>query len=420
MTFTDTFRRYLIHRLLEDDRLCRVFLNRLEPEYFNENAFQQKIVAEIRSQYQVLKHRPSPDFLVQKLSSQPKEVAEACYEELEAIFTTKLQVTDKELDVLVREFILYYSLLDAMNDGIDYIGRGEYDKVKDVVVKAFDLQELSAQKGLNPFDLRAVEEKREEQGERTPTVWPTINRVTYGGIALRELWFILSRRGGFKSYTLVNILRGALIARVPTVVYTLEMAEFPYACRLISLMTGVPFEILQTEIPPVVEKRMGRLMQMLNTKICIKQFPTKQATVGMLKADLMEWELENDTKAKMVIVDSADLLRSERGYKEHRHSLAEIWMDLRGWAVDSSLGLWTAKHTNRYSDYQEDTDNDAASEDITCANIADFAMSINQTKEEYKENFLRFQITKWRNNKGGLEIPIQLNERTLMMKELTQ
>lgn len=417
MKFTEDFRRFLIQKLLTDDRMARSFLPRLKPEYFGEDANHQKIVAEIRAQYGSSGVRPNPDFIIQKLSALPKPMFDGCYAEMEAIFETELKMSDRELDILCRDFILHNSLIEALNSAIEHVENGEYDQIQVEIKKVFDLHGISASLGLNPFDIDRWKLMFEEEGERIPTVWSSLNKLMYGGLALREMGFVLGREGGYKSYTLTNIARGGLIARVPTVIYTLEMGELMWCARLISMLTGVTVRELLDD-PEQIRDRLRRIQRMLKCPFVVKQFPTKQATVSDLKSHLTSWEIENHCKARLIIVDSADLLRVEQKYKEYRHGLSEIWTDLRGWAVEHPVALWSAKHTNRYSGYNEQIDEDAAAEDKTCTRIADFAMSIQQTRDEYQVGMLRFGVLKWRNDKGGLEIPIEINRKTVAMKEI--
>lgn len=418
MKFNEDFRRFLISKLLTDDRVLRAYVQRLKPEYFSEDANHQKIVAEIRAQYAVMKERPNPDFVVQKLSALPKPQFDSCYNEMEEILSTELKLSDRELDNLAREFILHNSLIEALNSAIEHVEQGSYDQIQYEIKKVFDLHGVSSTLGLDPFDIDRWKLMQTEEGERIPTVWSSLNKLMYGGLALRELAFVLGREGGYKSYTLTNVARGGLVARVPTVIYTLEMGELMWCARLISMITGYTVREVLAD-PESVRDRLIRIQRMIKTPFIVKQFPTKQVAVSDLKDHLVSWEIEMRCKARLVIVDSADLLRPEQKHGEHRHGLAEIWTDLRGWAVEHPVALWTAKHTNRYSGWNEQIDEDSVAEDKTCSRIADFAMSIQQTREEYGAGMLRFGVIKWRNDKGGLEVPIEINPKTVAMKEFT-
>jgi replicative DNA helicase len=418
MTFTEDFRRFIIQKLLTDDRVFKAYVNKLRPEYFGDDANHQKIVAEIRGQFSSLGERPSPDFIIQKLSKLPKGLFDACYAEMEEVMGISMKLSDRELDNLTHTFILHNSLLDALSTAIDHVEKGEYSLIQQEIKEVFDLYGVSSSLGLSPFDNDRWKLLQEEEGQRVATPWPTLNRLMFGGLALRELGFVLGREGGYKSYTLTNIARGGLVSRVPTVVYTLEMGELMWCARLISMFTGVKTREILND-PESIRVRMERIQQMLKTPLVVKQFPTGQHTVADLKSHLVSWELENNCKAGLVIVDSADLLRPEKGHKEHRHGLSEIWTSLRGWAVEHPVALWTAKHTNRYSGWQETVDEDSVAEDKTCMRIADFAMAIQQTREEYQGGMLRFGVLKWRNDKGGIEVPIEINSKTVAMKEFT-
>ena len=419
MKFNEDYRRHLINRLMMDDRVIKAFGSKLKPEYFDESADQQKIVAEVRAVFSKSGERPSPDYIVQKLSGLKKPIYESCFKEMEAIMGTELRLTEREFDELTREFILHHALIDTLTSAITHVEEGEYNAIQTEIAKTFDLHGAGVDLGLSPFDIDRWKHLHEEEGQRIPTPWPGVNRLTYGGIALKEMAFVLSREGGYKSYTLANIAKGAIAARVPTVVYTLEMDEVMWCARLISMMTGVKVRELVDD-PDQVRVRLKRIQNMLRTQITVKQFPTKMRTVSDLRSHLVSWEIETKCKPGLVIVDSADLLVPEGKHNEHRHGLAQIWTALRGWAVENKFAIWTAKHTNRYSGWQEQVDEDAVAEDKTCMRIADFAMAVQQTREEYQAGMLRFGVLKWRNDKGGQEFPVEINERTVAMKEFSK
>jgi replicative DNA helicase len=416
MKFNEDFSRYLLLQLLTNDRVLKAFVNKIKPEYFSESASQQKIMAEIRSHYSRSGDRPSPDFILQKLTAAKKDIYNSCITEMGEIIDCSMKITEREFDALVREFILHNALIEVLGTSIDNVEKGEYDQILSDVKKVFDLHGVSERLGLDPFDIDCWRDMAEERGQRVPTVWNSINQLTHGGIAVRELAFVLGREAGFKSFTLANVARGGLIARAPTVIYTLEMGEIEWGARLISMMTGQRAEDMIGN-PEIIRKHLDRLKRLLKTPILIKQFPTSGATLSQLKSHLASWEIENKCKARLVIVDSADLLSPEKNTKEYRHGLREVWQGLRGWAVDQSFAIWTAKHTTRYSGWNETLEADDTAEDKTCMRIADFAMGIQQTKDEYKMGMLRFGILKWRNGKASSEVAIEINEKTVAMKE---
>ena len=123
----------------------------------------------------------------------------------------------------------------------------------------------------------------------------------------------------------------------------------------------------------------------------------------------------------MIIVDYADLLKpTATGFKsqELRHSLGNIYEELRGIGQTFDIPVWTASQTNRSGLNAEVITMEAISEAFSKCFVADFICSISRTIEDKTENKGRMFVAKNRNGIDGIVYPMEIDTAKVHMKVL--
>ena len=82
-------------------------------------------------------------------------------------------------------------------------------------------------------------------------------------------------------------------------------------------------------------------------RIFIKEYPAGYATINTLKAHLDKLQLTKDFIPDIILIDYADIMRSTRKYDSLRHELKLIYEELRSWATEIGIPIWTASQINR-------------------------------------------------------------------------
>ena len=279
---------------------------------------------------------------------------------------------------------------DAMNLGVD--NNHGHDYHKDV---------------LDRFELKM----------RNPvsTAWDEIDSITKGGLGKRELGVVVAPTGAGKSMALAHLGAMAVVKGKTVVHYTLELADTVVGQRYDSCITGIRLQDLMSmkeSILGVIEHIPGQLI--------IKEYPTKSATTRTLNVHLEKLR-QKGIEPDMVIVDYADLLKpTATGFKsqELRHSLGNLYEELRGIAQTWDIPVWTASQTNRSGLNAEVITMESISEAFSKCFVADFICSISRTMEDKTENKGRMFVAKNRNGIDGVVYPMEIDTAKVHLRVL--
>lgn len=207
-----------------------------------------------------------------------------------------------------------------------------------------------------------------------------------GGLSGGELGIILGGTGAGKSFMLANLAHSAFCQGKTTVFYSFELREFPVGFRLDSKFTGIPLTQLLLDIDG---KHRPAVMTAIKTEsdkhenkpeIIIKEYPTKTASIAKLKNHYAQL-LASGIKPDMICVDYADLMRPSTRYKDKRFELENIVEELRGWAGELDIPIWTASQTNRDGLDTSVVTLKTISEALSKAMVADLIISIGRSPE---------------------------------------
>lgn len=207
-----------------------------------------------------------------------------------------------------------------------------------------------------------------------------------GGLSGGELGIILGGTGAGKSFMLAQLAYAAFCQGKTSVIYSFELRECPFGLRLDSKFTSIPLTQLlldgEGKHRQVVANaiRKEREKHKTNPEIIIKEYPTKSATLAKLKNHYSQL-VTSGIKPDMIIVDYADLIRPATRYKDKRFELESIVEELRGWAGELDIPIWTASQTNREGLDTSVVTLKTISEALSKAMVADLIISIGRSTE---------------------------------------
>ena len=93
-------------------------------------------------------------------------------------------------------------------------------------------------------------------------------------------------------------------------------------------------------------------------------------------------------------------MRSRKGYEQKRYELESIYEDLRGFAMETRLPIWTATQSNREGFNDDIITIDKVGEAISKVHVSDFFATFSQRK---------FHIGKNRVGKAGVNYDIDID-----------
>lgn len=143
--------------------------------------------------------------------------------------------------------------------------------------------------------------------------------------------------------------------------------------------------------------------------IQIIPFAANSVSPNDLELHLDNLEYYSNYLADVIVIDYADLLMPNKSFhgREYRHSLDNIWKNLRGLALNKNIGIITASHTEKRT-FDTDVKASHASEDIRKINHVTTAIGLNQTEQEAMQNIIRIGQLKIREERKSFEQAVVL------------
>jgi len=317
-------------------------------------------------------------------------------------------VKEKSLDFCKKQ-----KLKEAILKSVDLLQSQSFDQIQKVINEAMNLGADND----HGHDWHQDVLDRFEMKMRNPisTHWDEIDDITKGGLGKRELGVVVAPTGAGKSMALAHLGAMAVVKGKTVVHYTLELADTVVGQRYHSCITGIDIKNLMSMKDAIV-----MAVEHIPGKLIIKEYPTKSASTRTIIGHLEKLKQKGITP-DMIIVDYADLLKpTASGFKtqELRHSLGNIYEELRAIGQVWDIPVWTASQTNRSGLNAEVITMEAISEAFSKCFVADFICSISRTIEDKTENKGRMFVAKNRNGIDGIVYPMEIDTAKVHMKVL--
>jgi len=308
-------------------------------------------------------------------------------------------VKEKALDFCRKQ-----ALKAALETAVDQMQADKYEQIVEGIKKAVCV-------GTTPalgHDFFADYEARFTKLQRNciPTGLMELDKkdILNGGLGAGELGCVIAATGVGKSHFLTFLGANALKAGVDVLHYTLELSEAAVGRRYDSNLCNMNSNDVIDNKNDVIDKyksmKLGRLM--------IKEFPTNSASIYTIRSHIERLDLKG-FRPGVIIIDYADILRSTRQYDSLRHELKLIYEELRGFAAEKGLPIWTASQSNKEGSTTEIVDLNNMSEAYGKAMIADVVLSISRRSHEKASGSGRLYIAKNRAGRDGIVYPIKID-----------
>jgi replicative DNA helicase len=321
------------------------------------------------------------------------------------------------------DLIEKFAKREAMRDAItNSIGLLKDDRMGDIELLVRDALSINRNLDLGQTYFSELQSRfersfQEDNNYKFRTVLDTLNRELEGGLGEKEMAMVVAPPGVGKSIYLVNQGVQALMQNKKVLYISLEMSEDRIAQRFDSIMTLVPQKQLKANFTKV-QKRLELFKEKFpESQLMIKEFPTGLADLNSIRSLLVQLHNYEEFSPDVLIIDYLELLRPTREGMAEYQAQQRIAEELRGLAVESNFLVWTATQTNRQGrSVKLITDAelaDAYGKIRTC----DYAISLNQTEEEFDDGQMRCYVMKSRNGKQRFVVPVSIDYSTLTISE---
>ena len=256
---------------------------------------------------------------------------------------------------------------------------------------------------------RTRERKERAAGAIIPTGITTgyadLDKVLYHrGWGRSELSIIMGGAKAGKTTALISFAINAIAKGYNVLYVTLEVSADIISQRIDANVSNQVFMELGSHIMDV-DLKVREFMKRAGT-LKIHEFPTGTMTVSDLRR-LYEKYKANGQTFDMVVVDYADLMAPERYTDNAIENSKQVYMHLRGFAMQEKLAVLSATQTNRDGAKATIAKMTDVADDFNKVRIADLVISINKTDEERAANEARLYFAASRNQAGDFTIRIK-------------
>ena len=411
-SFQEKLGRIILHDRVFSDQMQEV----LEYKHFDKK-YLQAFVQAIFDYKQKYEAHPTFAIMVpvikEELLDYPELVKRQVFDYLSRIKSGDVSGDDAEyVKQKSLDFCKKQKLKLAILTSVDLLQKSSFEEIQKVINEAMKLgtDNDHGHDFIQDFEVRYMPQTRAP----VVTGWDEIDSITRGGLGKRELGVVVAPTGAGKSMALVHIGSRAVVMGKTVVHYTLELAETTIGLRYDSAITGVPLSMTFEYKDQIKEKITG-----IEGQLIVKEYPTKSATTKTLENHLDRLR-QKGVEPDMIIVDYADLLRpATTSYKQElRHSLGDIYEELRGIAQKYDMPVWTASQTNRGGLNAEVITMEAISEAFNKCFVADFICTISRTAQDKTENTGRMFVAKNRNGPDGMVYPMHMDTSKVYLEVL--
>lgn len=308
-------------------------------------------------------------------------------------------VKEKALDFCRKQ-----ALKAALENAVEQIQAEKYEQIVEGIKKAVCVGTTPAlgHDFFNDYEARFTRLTRHAVG----TGLDEIDRkdILNGGLGNGELGCIVAPTGVGKSHFLVMLGANAIKAGVDVLHYTLELSETAVGTRYDSNLCDIDSSDIIDNREQVMKKygetKLGRLF--------VKEFPTNTATIYTIRSHVERLDLKG-FKPGLILIDYADIMRSTRQYDSLRHELKLVYEELRGFAVEKGLPVWTASQSNKEGNTNDIVDLGNMSEAYGKAMICDVVLSISRKAHEKSSGWGRLYVAKNRAGRDGIVYPVKID-----------
>jgi replicative DNA helicase len=394
----------------------------VKADYF-EFPSHQKFYSIIKDHYQAYRALPSDDQILEEAKGlkSDNELLADFRDELDALNSVdekSIQNEEYYLD-LVEEFAKEQALKDAIINSLDLLKSKKFGEIEAEFRTALT---ISRDVDLGSDYFTGIEERWNRINSssldvqyRTP--FGTVNEQLEGGLCSKELAMVVAPPGVGKSLYLVNQRVQALMENKKVLYISLEMSEDKIAQRFDSVTTLIQQRNLKEKYHVVNERLQVFKGEFPESRLIIKEFPTGLATVNAVRSLMVQLKNYEDFVPDVILLDYLELMRPTREGLAEYQAQQRISEELRGLAVENNILVWTATQTNRQGrSVKLITDAelaDAYGKIRTC----DYAVSLNQTEEEFDDGRMRAYVMKSRNGKQRFVVPVNIDYSILRLTE---
>lgn len=386
------FEKIILASLVQDREYFRKVLPYLRGEYFEERV--PNVLFSCISEYAEKYGTPPSESTLEAIVESKKGLSEDEFVEAKTLVkeVSTMQIeTDRAWRIEESEaFCKKQALFNAIYEAVSVID-GSDKKKRDVGILPHLLSTALAVSFDHTIghDYFASIESRWEYYTQKETKFPSLisllDRAMNGGVMKKTLNIIMAVSGGGKSAVMCSLAASYLRQGYNVLYITLELAEERVAERIDANMLNVPIQQVKEFPKDLFCKKLKAIQDKTTGQLKIKEYPTQSASVSNFKNLLEEYKVKEGFKPDVVFVDYLGITASahfKAGSSANSYTVQKsVAEELRGFAVEQDLIVWSAVQANRSGYNNSDMSETSIAESIGILMTADFVLGIIRTPE---------------------------------------
>lgn len=349
----------ILANLQYNEDFARRILPFIKKEYFS-NPYLKECFVKVYDYFTTYNSLPSRDALMVEIQNTvlPESIFNRTLEAVDELFETSKNPTNQQwLIGQTEEYCKNRALSLALQQSLA-IADGD-----DVNLTRTAIPDLLSKALALTFEDRLGHDYIDDHSERYDYYTSTVsklpfrmdffNKITNGGVERKTLNIVSAKTGGGKSLYLTNISSDYLRDGYNVLYITLEMEEKKIAQRIDANLMDLPIQELKTMSRPTYEMNIDNIARKYKGRIKIVEFAPNSVSVANFRYLLREYKTKFSFVPDVIVVDYLGICGSSRYPKagqvntyQYYKSVAE---ELRGFAVENNLVVWSALQLNRGS-----------------------------------------------------------------------
>lgn len=403
-----SFQEKTVQALLLDPKWAEQVIEVLKPEYFDLK-YLQFLTDRYYKYSQKYRVFPTMPMLLTIIKDDLKKNSDTLLVDQVISYLQRIKNTPDLTDLpYVKEksldFCRKQALKDAMVIAIDDLEEGKYEQIAEGIKKATMIG-TTPSLGHNFFvDYEARFTKLNRNAVATGFPALDAKDILDGGLGAGEYGVITASTGVGKSHFLIALACNALRNSVNVLHYTFELSETQTARRYDSNLCDIDSNELFDKKDEVLKKYKDTNLGSLY----VKYYPPNTATIYTIRSHIERCTM-NGFVPGLIVLDYADLMRSTRQFDSLRHELKLVYEELRGFAGELGVPIWSASQSNKEGANSDVVDLTNMSESYGKAMTCDVVLSLSRRSHEKANGNGRLYIAKNRAGKDGLVYPLKMN-----------
>lgn len=401
-TFDEKFQQHYLAFMLRDPVFYRSIESDIKAELFTSDIAQRlaRLVITFAGE-----HKAPPGELIYQEIERLKGYGQFHDDELKklTLYLRKLF----RVDLTGRSFLLkehhrfmgHQRMLEMFPAFTDAMKKGDHDKAQQLVNEVATFRH----KGGETFGAfytadpsERIRRREQDQGERFFLFIPPLDRILRGQKRKQVCVWLSQRSSIGKTAALIHLIKSFSLQRKKVLAFAIEDGREEYEDKLDMCIAGVTDRDLMDR-----SKLATHLRRITASE---RRVHIADPPAGCKVSDLVNYvsflETTENWSPDVVIVDYADLLSPEED--DRKGSLFgtgdDIYLNLKKWAKESNLLIWTAMQGTRGAMEQARADQQHAGLSLAKIWHADVVISINRTPEEEDQGLTQLYAVK---NRGG-------------------